>query len=49
MRKWIHFLLAGILIVSLAACGKNNTQVEESSETAYSVQKGEAAETGGET
>ena len=48
MRKLIQFLLAGILVVSLTACG-NNAQVGESLETADSVQKGEAAGTEGET
>ncbi|MDE5598562.1 MAG: formylglycine-generating enzyme family protein, partial [Lachnospiraceae bacterium] len=48
MRKLFQFLLAGILIASLTACG-NNAQVEESLETADSVQKGEAAGTEGET
>ena len=48
MRKWIQFLLTGILIVSLTACG-NDAQVEESLESADSVQKGETTGIEGET
>ncbi len=48
MRKLIQFLLAGILIVSLTACG-NDARVEKSLESADSVQKEEATETEGET